>query len=323
MKIVTDGHEQRTPVADINHAVRELAARASIEATPARILDDGGLPEALPFGMPVYVPYLPRADFDLTVAATRRLAEAGLRPVAHIPARAVHSRGQLRDWLAALVEAGADSLLLIAGDRSSAAGPFDSTLQILDSGLLEDAGIRRLGVAGHPEGHPDVDDAVLDKALAIKRDYAAATGCRMWIVTQFVFSTAATVPWLERIRDVTGDLEIHVGLPGPARLKTLIAYAAQCGVSASARILKRRPGAARLLGQWTPDGLLRDLAHLRVMASHCERPLFDEIHLFPFGGLGRSAEWLRELAGDHEGHQPSGRPEADPTAAVPPLNWRA
>ncbi len=52
-------------------------------------------------------------------------------------------------------------LLLIAGGME-AVGEYHETVQILDSGCLEEAGIRRIGVAGHPEGHPDVAQDLLD-----------------------------------------------------------------------------------------------------------------------------------------------------------------
>jgi methylenetetrahydrofolate reductase (NADPH) len=209
-----------------------------------------------------------------------------------VPARAVQSVTQLDEWLSALVETGGQSILLIAGDRKVAAGPFENTLDLLASGRLAEHGIRRIGVAGHPEGSPFATPAELDRALAIKREYAAQNAVDLWIVTQFVFASRQTVEWLEHVRRMAPLLPIYIGLPGPARLSTLVAYAAQCGVSVSARLLRRRPGAARLLGRWTPDGLVKDLA---LHAARSPGSAMDGIHVYPFGGVTSATEWLGSL----------------------------
>jgi methylenetetrahydrofolate reductase (NADPH) len=309
VRAVEDTGLSLQPRDELERAIRTLARSASIEVTPARILGGQALSTLLPSGMSVYVPFLPRADVRDTVAACRRLIADGMVPVPHLPPRAVRSRAAMRDWLSALRDARVDALLLIAGDRREAAGPWPGTVDLLESGLLLEHGFRRLGIAGHPEGHPSLPVAVLERALAAKRDYARATGTELWIVTQFLFSTHPALAWLQRTREQTGSLPVRVGIPGPARLKTLIAYAAQCGVSASARVLRKRPGAARLLARWTPDGLLRDLAHCNAADV---RGLFDGVHLFPFGGVEDCAAWLRALRADSAADRP-------PDAAGAPL----
>ena len=167
---------------------------------------------------------------------------------------------------------------------------------VLETGLLAERGFPRIAVAGHPEGHAAVDSATLDAALAAKVEYAQATGTELRVVTQFLFSATAALDWLTRVKDRHPGLSVHLGLAGPTRLATLISYAAHCGVGASARILKRNPGAARLLAEWTPDGLLKELVRL-CTADRDGGMLFDGLHVYPFGGLERSAAWLRELGG--------------------------
>lgn len=273
-------------------SLRRIASVASIEVTAAQVLAGLPIADMLEQGTRVYVPYLPNADFHDSVAASAALLEQGMQPVPHVPARAIRSVAQLDEWLAALVAAGGRSILLIAGDRKVAAGPFENTLDLLASGRLAEYGMRRIGVAGHPEGSPFATRAELDRALAVKREYAAANGVDLWIVTQFVFGSRQTVEWLGHVRRLAADLPIYIGLPGPARLTTLIAYAAQCGVSVSAKVLKKRPGAARLLGRWTPDGLVRDLA---LHAARAPESAMDGIHVYPFGGVASAAEWLGSL----------------------------
>lgn len=273
-------------------AVGKLAAGASIEVAPRQILGEAQLAALLPAAMQVYVPFLPKSDFRETVRACRALVCEGFDPVPHIAARGVESREQLRGWLAELQGIGVDAVMLIAGDRDAPAGPFADTLAIFESGMLESHGFRRIGVAGHPEGHPAADVVALDRTLRIKLEYGRANAADMWIVSQFAFGSTQLIAWLERMREKGFEVPVRVGVPGPASLKTLFAYAAYCGVEASARVLVRRPGAARLLARWTPDGLVQDLAH------HCLKhpgSMLAGIHLFSFGGLAQTAHWLAGL----------------------------
>ncbi len=187
---------------------------------------------------------------------------------------------------------GVDQILLIAGDRKIA-GPFSNTLDVLDSGLLTDFPLRGVAVAGHPEGHPVANTAELTDAMMVKKIWAAENGIDMWVMTQFVFDHQTVTEWLERQHEVLSPLPVVVGLPGPVQLKTLIAYAAQCGVGSSAKVLKRRPGTARLLKAWKPDGVIGALAKYRT-----DNPdsMFKGIHIFPFGGIQRSADWLGQMS---------------------------
>ena len=278
----------------VEDTLREFARDATMEVTPARINGGPPLSRLLVPGTRVYVPFLPQAALADTVAACRCLVAEDLVPVPHFAARAMESRDDASRFLAALNEAGVRSLQLIAGDRRTPAGPFRDTLDVFESGILLEHGFRRIGVSGYPDGHPAVSREQLDRALAAKCDYAARTGSELWIVTQFVFSSQTTIDWLERLQQASVPLPVYIGVPGPTKLKTLIAYAAQCGVSVSARLLRKKPNAARLVTAWTPDGLLRDLALHR--ASAVPSPL-SGIHLFPFGGIERAVGWLGSLAG--------------------------
>ncbi|MDX1599573.1 MAG: methylenetetrahydrofolate reductase [Marinobacter sp.] len=271
--------------------VRELVRAASIEATPRQILEVDAMSELLPVGTWVYVPFLPHGQFSETLPACQRLIDEGMLPVPHLPARLVESLDQLRDWLGQLREIGVDRLMLIAGDSDSVAGPFPDTLALLESGLLEQQQFLHLGVAGHPDGHPVASPDSLRRALSLKRDYARVTGTRLWVVTQFAFEADSYTGWLQALGDTLPEVPVYMGVAGPTNLKTLIAYAAQCGVGVSARTMWRKPGSARLLRSWTPDGLVHALARHRQDFPDTR---LAGIHLFPFGGLQRSARWIRE-----------------------------
>ncbi|GGX42661.1 methylenetetrahydrofolate reductase [Saccharospirillum salsuginis] len=285
-------------------ALNRLIQGASLEATPRQILGTPSLSTMLPRGLSVYVPFLPKAEFSETLAACHRLLAEGFVPIPHLPARAVSSMAQLDGWLSDLAGSGVHRLLLIAGDTGKSLGPFADTLAVLASGALLRHGFRNIGIAGHPDGHPVASPVELKRALAVKQDYARQTDSRLWIVTQFTFEAERVLSWLN---DNATDLHpwpVYVGLPGPSGLKTLLAYAAQCGVGTSAKQVLKRPGTTRLLRAWTPDGVVDNLAHYR--ARHPDSPLAG-LHLFPFGGLQKTAQWLhsRRLEADPAGDNDS------------------
>ena len=275
---------------DVLDAQRELVRSASLELSPRQLESTGPLTDYLSRGTRVYIPSIPGARWGDTVAACDRLVAEGMLPVPHLPARLMKSAEQLDDRLDKLAGAGVEELLLVAGDHKSAAGPYRDTLEVLESGKLVEHGFRRLGVTAYPEGHPLAARADLETALSRKIAYANATDTDMWVVTQFTFASAHAIAWLAAMRDRGCPLPIYIGLPGPARLRTLLAYAARCGVRASARALTRQPSVIRLLKSWSPDELLQGLAQYRVESTGTT---LTGIHLFTFGGLPRTSRWLR------------------------------
>lgn len=277
-----------TAAAPVAH-VRWLARGASLEVAPRQLAaaDDAVA------GTEIYVPQLPQAAWRTTVAACERLRSAGLVPVPHLAARSLASAAELDERLAQLAALGVDRLLLIAGDEPRA-GAFADTLAVLETGLLTRHGFRRLGVAAHPEGHPHAGPDELQAALAAKVEYAESTATQLWVVTQFAFASEPLLAFLRHMMGTHPGVPVRVGIPAPAKPRTLLAFAVRCGVGASARTLTRRPGVVRLFGKWTPDALLADLA------VHCaatpDSPLAG-IHVFTFGGTGNALRWLRALGG--------------------------
>ena len=273
-------------------ALRDLALGASVEILADQVPPPRVLASRLPRGSAVYVPFPPKGRWADTITACERMLAAGMKPVPHLPARSVQSSAQLDDWLSALVETGVASLMLVAGDRDTPAGPYPDTPSLLDSGMLAEHGLRRFGVTSYPEGHPLVGQADLDEALRRKTEYARATGSELWIVTQFVFSPSPALAWIVRTREAGCTLPVRIGVPGPVALSTLVRYAVRSGVVASARALMRKPGLARLAGSWSPTPVALALArHLAAL----EKTLAVDIHLFTFGGLADAAEWLSSL----------------------------
>ncbi len=262
----------------------------SAETTPGAAAKLASFGEHLRPGAEVYVTFLPGGDFDDTVAVAKRLKSEGFLPVPHLAARSIPSRGFLEESLGRLQgEAGLERVLLIGGAVETPLGDFADTMQILETGLLDRFGVKRIGVAGHPEGSPDISDRAIAEALAWKNAFAERSDAALCIVTQFCFEAAPVIAWDRRIRAAGNRLPIHVGIPGLATVKTLLGHAKACGIGPSMGFLTRQArNVAKLMRVSTPDKLVAELAAYRAEDPACG---IAGVHVYPLGGLRRSARW--------------------------------
>jgi methylenetetrahydrofolate reductase (NADPH) len=223
-----------------------------------------------------------------------RLRKEQMEPVPHLVARRIPALASVDELLARLAgEAGVTQVLVVAGDVPRPAGELHSALQILESGLLEKHRIHTVGVAGHPEGHPALGDAILRDALTRKRAYAERTGAQVYIVTQFTFSADPIIAWERSVEAAIGSLPIVAGLPGLATAKTLLKYAFECGVGASLQAFATRYGGiAKLLKVSAPDETLVALARYREQTPHSH---LAGVHFYTFGSFERTVRWANNV----------------------------
>ena len=112
------------------------------------------------------------------------------------------------------------------------------------------------------------------------------------IVTQFGFDAEKFTTWAEGLSTSGIDLPVHLGVAGPAKLTTLVKFAAMCGVGNSISFLKKRMGAVLTLASgFDPDEIVNPI---EARALQMENSPIAQIHVFPFGGVKKSADWLRE-----------------------------
>ncbi|OLD20583.1 MAG: hypothetical protein AUI91_06590 [Acidobacteria bacterium 13_1_40CM_3_56_11] len=246
-------------------------------------------------GKRIYIPHTPRTELRDTVELATRLRKETMEPVPHVAARRIENFAALDDFLARLSgEAGVSQVLIVAGDAAKPSGVLGSALEILESGVLEKHGIRTVGVAGHPEGHPDIGEAVLRDALRRKNLYAQKTRTSVYIVTQFTFSAGPVIAWEVSHAGDIGLLPITVGLPGLATARTLLKYAVECGIGASLKAFsKRYDSLTKLLTIARPDETIVDLARYKEQTPQSR---IAGVHFFTFGGFERTAAWANQIA---------------------------
>jgi methylenetetrahydrofolate reductase (NADPH) len=190
-------------------------------------------------------------------------------------------------------QAGVRHVLIISGDRGDSAGPFTASLEIIESGILQQHGITHVSIAGHPDGHPVVADEVMHRALVAKIEAAEQSGLVVDIVTQFGFDANGITRWVMKMRDLGIEAPIRIGLAGPTNLTTLLKYAQRCGVKASIGGITKHAGLVKnLFGVSAPDSVVRVLAGENATGSLGNVA----VHYFSFGGVAATSKWAAHAA---------------------------
>ncbi|MDA8870501.1 methylenetetrahydrofolate reductase [Rhizobiaceae bacterium] len=265
---------------------------ASIEVSAKHVQDGKLTATMLPSGTRVYITDVgvdPVADL---VGAARTVRSLGYAPVPHIPARRIESESALDARIGAMVdEGGVDDVLIIAGEAPSQMGPYAQTLDILRTGIADRRGIRKIAIGGHPEGNAAYAKVDVNAVLREKLAFARESDADFRIVTQFGFDGASFVKWAQALADAGIDLPIHLGVAGPAKVTTLIKYAAMCGVGNSLNFFRKRSSSIlHLATKHSPEDVVAPIEQAwRDGVGHIA-----QLHVFPFGGLQASADWLQE-----------------------------
>jgi methylenetetrahydrofolate reductase (NADPH) len=272
----------------------ELLIGGSLEISPRELHRAADVAALLPTNTCVYIPSLPGLPLARTLEAIAAMRAAGLDPVPHVSARRILNDEEFRAFLKeAVAKHGVHRVLLVGGDEPKPKGPFVDSLQILESGLLADSGIREIGVAGYPEGHPRISAGSLQQAFDRKRRLTREQGLGVYVVTQFSFAPHRVVEYCANLARTAPDVSIYAGIAGPTDPVALARYAQRCGVSVSLRALRTLgSGIARLVTNSDPREQLVALARYSLSR---EPSNLVGVHIYSFGGAVRTAAWMREL----------------------------
>ena len=223
----------------------------------------------LPKVKDVYITMLPGNDYKDVASKATELKKSGFNPVPHFPARSIKNQAELKDFVNRCKDGGVKQALIIGGSAQPV-GDFHCSLQLLETGLFEGL---RIGIAGHPEGSPDISDSDLEKAMSDKKPYAE------YIVTQWLMNPDSI------IRFVTNQkLPVHVGITGPMRISGLIKFANIVGAKNSINFIKSNLGKAfDLLKTQDPNDLIDKV-----------KSVTNNFHIYTFGGLEETNKWLED-----------------------------
>ena len=280
---------------------KDFISGYSIEVVPNSAAKIESFKEILPINTRVYIAHLETENIATMVATAKRINEEGFTVMPHIPARIIQNQTMLNDWISMYQnEAGVKEALLLAGGSTKPVGDYDSSMQLIESGLFDKAGFKRLHIAGHPEGSKDIDPdggmKNVSEALSWKQEFSNRTDADMAIATQFCFDADVVNKWAKNIQEDGIDIPIHIGIAGPAKLQTLLKFSVECGIGASMKILtKRAKDLTKLLLPYKPTQMLTDLSEYKSKDPTLN---IEQVHFFPIGGIKQTTDWLEEVIND-------------------------
>ena len=235
----------------------------SLEIGPHNDIDN------LPAVKDVYITLLPGGDYVETAKKAGDLSKKGFNPVPHFPARSITDKAQLNDYVSRCKDLGIKQALVIGGSYEQI-GVFESSIQILETGLFEGL---KIGIAGHPDGSPDISDSNLEKAMIEKKPYAD------YIVTQWILDAESIAKFISK-----QTLPVHVGITGPLKISSLLKFANIVGTKNSINFLKSNvTKTLDLLKPRDPNDIIKKL-----------KGTTNNFHIYTFGGLKETNKWLME-----------------------------
>lgn len=231
----------------------------------------------------------PTKGINETLEMSERLVKRGFKVVPHVAAKMVRDDVHLAEIMSRIKHLGVDSLFVPGGDAKVPAGKFSTAYELLREIAEYDHNLVDIGIAAHPEGHPDVDDEVLLEELLKKQEVST------YLVTQMCFDVEAIRDWLKIIRDLGITMPAWLGLPGVADRSSLLTTSLRIGVGDSLRFLRKQSKVATKMmfrsKTYTPDELLYGLAPELAdptcnIAGH---------HLYCFNQVERTDTWRHQF----------------------------
>ena len=274
-------------------AALNLINDCSIETTPNVYAKYGTFSDLIDKKNSIYVTYLPDEDMNKVIDTAKKLTLEGYSVIPHLPARTIPNNKELEKYIQSLSEESGCSKILVIGGGGNQKGSITSSIEILETDLLSKYNFKEVGLAGHPEGNPDVTQVDLDNAIIEKNKFSKKSDFKMYLATQFFFEAKSLRAWEQHLNNLDNNLEIHAGIPGPATLKTLLSYATSCGIGNSIRFLSKQAlNITKLATTRSPDKLIYDLASYQIENSDTK---FKKIHFYAFGGIKKTSDWLKAV----------------------------
>ena len=239
----------------------------------------------------IYITYLPDASENDILETVDFVSKNNLTPITHLPARTMKNLDHVSQFLSQVRERTDSKKILVIGGGGNQLGQISSSLEILNSGILEEYNFDEIGIAGHPEGSPDISQETIDNFLNDKFDLTKSKGLNLELVTQFFFDAKPFIDWCDSLIEKKITIPVRVGFPGPASFKTLLNFGLMSGVGNSINFLKKNSSKVTdLLTKTSNDEMLISLAEY----AYKNNPL-KSFHCFPFGGFEKTCLWLNEI----------------------------
>ncbi|MDA8380782.1 MAG: methylenetetrahydrofolate reductase [Actinomycetota bacterium] len=166
----------------------------------------------------------------------RLLARGDITPMAHLTSVA-HSRAELVAVLTGYREAGVQNILALKGDPPPGAdgwpaGDFNHAIEVVE--LVKEVGPFCVGVAAHPEGHPQSPDLATDRKYLAEKLRVAD-----FAVTQFFFRVDDYLGMVEDLAARGVDKPVLPGIMPILNAGSVRRMAELCGAALPAEVIRR------------------------------------------------------------------------------------
>ena len=265
--------------------IREDLEKSYMEIIPVPGIEDRVSP--LPSDMYLAVTCSPTKGVDETLELSEKLIGKGFKVTPHIASKCVSGEKHLEIIIKKLDELGIDSIFVPGGDRPEPMGDFSNASDLLRSLKKIGHNLKEIGIAAHPEGHPDVSNEVLMEALEEKKDLAD------FIVTQMCFDAEILNDWMNQIQKKGIELPVWVGLPGVIERGRLLKTSLRIGVGDSLRFLRKKSQVATELMKssiYNPDDLVRDITE-QIDINDSKLAGY---HIYCFNQIETTEKWRTE-----------------------------
>jgi len=273
------------PSAAVGKRIQEDLENAYMEIIPIP-----GIEERLGALQPnshVAVTCSPTKGVDETIELSEKLIAQGFQVIPHIAAKCVSGEKHLETIVKRLDALSVESIFVPGGDRPEPIGEFNNAYDLLKALQKSGHNIKNIGIAAHPEGHPDVNEKILMEALEKKKDLAD------YIVTQMCFDANILGDWLVRINQQGVHLPVWVGLPGAIERGRLLRTSLRIGVGDSLRFLRKKSQVAAELMKssiYNPDKLVTSISEYKDIAD----TNLAGYHIFCFNQIEITEKWRTE-----------------------------
>ena len=265
--------------------IRQDLQKSYMEIIPVPGIEDKL--DSLPSDMYLAVTCSPTKGVDETLELSEKLIERGFKVTPHIASKCVSGEKHLEEIIKKLDELGIESIFVPGGDRPEPMGDFNNALDLLKALKKLGHNLNKIGMAAHPEGHPDVSDEILMEALEEKKDLAD------FIVTQMCFDAEILNDWMNQIHKKGIELPVWVGLPGVIERGRLLKTSLRIGVGDSLRFLRKKSQVATELMKssiFNPDDLVRDITE-QIDINDSKLAGY---HIYCFNQIETTEKWRTE-----------------------------
>jgi methylenetetrahydrofolate reductase (NADPH) len=267
------------------------ALRAALDDPIFELLPLKNLPEQiphLPAAARVSVTASPAKGIDATVDWAAQLQADGFRAIPHLSARMIPDRARLAELLERCQAAGLTHAFVVGGDADEP-GEFLDGLSLMQAMTELGHPFTTIGCPAYPNGHADIPDAALERALRDKAPFVEH------VTSQMDFDTKAIAAWVRRLRADGFGPAIVVGVPGVADPQKLLNVAARIGVKDAKRFLVKNlrfvTGMARSGGFYKPTGFVEAMAPLLADPT----ANVTGFHLYTFNAVEATEAWRRSM----------------------------